>query len=153
MKLDRAALERYIALEQRIHEEESKNTLKAVTLKEEQHTDIEATVKQKQLAFEQAVRNTCVPTRSLVRPIARSSITMTSRSERVVMLYLNERFLSQAAVHSSELCTCMIRVCSMTCLVTPIVFKNVRKVCVLLALMTVFLSAVAAPRKRKMLMT
>ena len=68
--MDRAALERYIALEQRIHEEESKNTLKAVTLKEEQHTDIEATVKQKQLAFEQAVRNTCVP---LTRSFARSS--------------------------------------------------------------------------------
>lgn len=60
VKLDRAALERYVSLEQRIHEEESRNTLKALTLKEEQCTDIEATVKNKQREYDQAVKNTYV---------------------------------------------------------------------------------------------
>ena len=60
VKLDRATLERYVQLEQRIHEEESKNTLKALTLKEQQYTDIEATVKQKQVIHDQTVQSTYV---------------------------------------------------------------------------------------------
>ena len=58
VKVDRAALERYVSLEQRIHEEESKNTLKALTLKEEQLTDLEATLKDKQLKYDLEVKQT-----------------------------------------------------------------------------------------------
>ena len=55
--LDRATLERYIELEKRIHEEESKNGLKALALKEEQLTDVEANIKVKQAAYDIAVKN------------------------------------------------------------------------------------------------
>lgn len=57
-EIDKNTLERYVALDKQIHEAESRNSTKALSVKEEQLRDLEKTIKQLQQHYDKCVQQT-----------------------------------------------------------------------------------------------